>query len=149
MWKRGTNHIDNRKLGQLEEELFRAFDASDAEINAAATSPFLYRRIRVRIEAEERRKLEERSRWFALLTTARHAIPALALIAILAAAVSWYVPFPGFSNQTSDLSSVESSLTYPSREDVMASLVDWQENGSNGSGAPASPQGTKGAKGIR
>ncbi len=130
MWNRSSNHIDEEKLHRVGEELLRAFDATEAEINAAASSPFLYRRIRARIAAEERRRLEERSRWFALLTTARHAIPALAIIAILMAALSWYSPLNGFGTPATDLSSngTDLSVAYPSNDEVIDSLVGWQES---------------------
>ena len=57
---------------------------ASTEINTAATSPFLYRRIRVRIEAEERRLAEQRGAWQALLTGVKRAIPVMAMLAIVA-----------------------------------------------------------------
>lgn len=57
---------------------------NDEEADAAASSPFLYTRLRARISQEERRR-EEAGGWGALLLVARRAIPAMALVAILAA----------------------------------------------------------------
>lgn len=137
MWTRSTNHIDDEKLHRVGEELLRAFDATEAEINAAAASPFLYRRVRARIAAEERRRSEERSRWFALLATARHAIPALAIIAIVMAALSWYSPLTGFGSGTTELSQngTDLGVVYPSNDEVIDSLVGWQENGAGNNGS--------------
>jgi hypothetical protein len=57
---------------------------NEDEAEAAASSPFLYSRLRARISAEERRK-EEAGSWGSLFLVARRAIPAMALVAVLAA----------------------------------------------------------------
>jgi hypothetical protein len=57
---------------------------NDDEIEAAASSPFLYTRLRARIAEEERRRAEAGS-WLSLLFVARQAIPAMALVAMMAA----------------------------------------------------------------
>jgi hypothetical protein len=92
MWKSSKHYVDDEKLDRFGDELLRAFEASDAEINNAATSPFLYRRIRVRIEAEERRLVEQRNQWFALLVSAKHALPVLAMLAVIAIGALLYLP---------------------------------------------------------
>jgi hypothetical protein len=87
MWMNGKRHkdgLDDEKLIRFSDELLRAFEAGEAEINTAATSPFLYRRIRVRIEAEERRLAEQRGAWQALLTGVKRAIPVMAILAVVA-----------------------------------------------------------------
>jgi len=87
MWMNGKRHkdgLDDEKLNRFSDELLRAFEAGDAEINTAATSPFLYRRIRVRIEAEERRLAEQRGAWQTLLTGVKRAIPVMAMLAVVA-----------------------------------------------------------------
>src|SRR5262245_46580685 len=87
MWmnaKRHKDELDDETLNRFSDELLRAFEAGEAEINTAATSPFLYRRIRVRIEAEERRLAEQRGAWQALLTGVRRAIPVVAMLAVVA-----------------------------------------------------------------
>ncbi len=83
--------IDDDKLDRLSDELFRALEASDNEINTAAESPFLFRRIRARIEAEQRRLNEENNSWFALMAQVRQAIPVFALLAIVALVSSLYL----------------------------------------------------------
>jgi len=87
MWmnaKRHKDELDDETLNRFSDELLRAFEAGEAEINTAATSPFLYRRIRVRIEAEERRLAEQRGAWQALLTGVRRALPVIAMLAVVA-----------------------------------------------------------------
>ena len=121
MWNRRP-HIDDEKLDRLGDELLRAFEASEAEINTAATSPFLYRRIRVRIEAEERRRAEERNPWFALLVTARRVIPAFALLALLAASWNWVTLEKPAINVSETGGEISLDLA---NEDVDASLIGW------------------------
>lgn len=91
--------IDDDKLDRLSDELFRALEASDNEINTAAESPFLFRRIRARIEAEQRRMNEENNSWFALMAQFRQAIPVFALLAIVALISSLYL-YSGGSRTT-------------------------------------------------
>jgi len=87
MWtngKRGQDELDDEMLNRFSDELLRAFEAGEAEISTAAASPFLYRRIRVRIEAEERRMREQRGGWVSMLAGVKHAIPALLAFAVVA-----------------------------------------------------------------
>lgn len=95
MWmkdKRHKDELDDEMLSRFGDELLRAFEASDAEINTAAASPFLYRRIRVRIEAEERRLAEQRGAWQALLTGVKRAIPVMAMLAVVALVSLMLIP---------------------------------------------------------
>jgi len=95
MWtngKRGKDELDNETLNRFGGELLRAFEAGEAEISNAAASPFLYRRIRVRIEAEERRIAQQRSAWLSLLAGVKHAIPALLAFAVVAVASLMLTP---------------------------------------------------------
>jgi hypothetical protein len=76
---------------QTEEQLDRAgrlvllaAASSDDEVEAAASSPFLYTRLRAAI-AEEKRCREETGSWRSLLFVARRAIPAMALVAVFSA----------------------------------------------------------------
>lgn len=57
---------------------------NDDEAEMAANSPFLYQRLRARIRDEERRR-EEPGGWVSLFLVARRAIPAMAMVAVLAA----------------------------------------------------------------
>jgi hypothetical protein len=76
---------------QIEEQLDRAgrlvllaAARNDDEVEAAATSPFLYTRLRAAI-AQEKRRQEETGSWLSLFFVARRAIPAMALIAVFSA----------------------------------------------------------------
>ena len=87
MWtngKRDKDDLDDETLNRFGGELLRAFEAGEAEISNAAASPFLYRRIRVRIEAEERRLAQQRGAWLSLLAGVKHAIPTLLAFAVVA-----------------------------------------------------------------
>jgi hypothetical protein len=101
MWtngKRGKDELDDEMLNRFSDELLRAFEAGEAEISTAAASPFLYRRIRVRIEAEERRMRELRGAWVSMLAGVKHAIPALLAFAVVA--VGSMMLTPSVSQQT-------------------------------------------------
>jgi hypothetical protein len=81
--------IDGARTGRLDRvarEVVRASAAGEAEGEADALSPFLYARVRARIE-EERRRREEGEGWLALFAVARRAVPAMALVAVLALAL--------------------------------------------------------------
>src|SRR5262245_50495211 len=95
MWtngKRGNDELDDETLNRFGGELLRAFEAGEAEISTAAASPFLYRRIRVRIEAEERRLARQRGAWLSLLAGVKHAIPVMAVFAFVAMASLMLTP---------------------------------------------------------
>src|SRR5262245_44954155 len=95
MWtngKRGKDELDDESLNRLSDELLRAFEAGEAEILTAAASPFLYRRIRVRIEAEEQRLAQQRGAWLSMLYGVKHAIPALLAFAVVALASLMMTP---------------------------------------------------------
>ena len=95
MWtngKRGKDELDDETLNRFSDELLRAFESGEAEISTAAASPFLFRRIRVRIEAEERRIAQQRGAWLSLLAGVKHAIPALLVFAVVAVASLMLTP---------------------------------------------------------
>ncbi|HEX8291862.1 MAG TPA: hypothetical protein VF570_08920 [Pyrinomonadaceae bacterium] len=71
------------RLERAAREVVRASAAGEAEADAVAGSPFLYARVRARIE-EERRRREEGEGWPALFAVAWRAVPAMALAAVLA-----------------------------------------------------------------
>jgi hypothetical protein len=90
--KSGKDELDDETLNRFSDELLRASEAGEAEISTAAASPFLYRRIRVRIEAEERRIAQQRGAWLSLLAGVKHAIPALLAFAVVAVASLMLTP---------------------------------------------------------
>jgi hypothetical protein len=122
MWMNNKNHIENEKLDRFGEELLHAMEPSEAEINMAAASPFLYRRIRVRIEAEQKRLTEERGRWFTFFVEAKHAIPVLAMIAIIAVGLLWYTPRP---TTQSNASPAVVEIIPLSNDEMMTSIIGW------------------------
>jgi hypothetical protein len=84
----GEKNANARKerLERVAHEVVRAAAAGEAEAAAVAASPFLYARVRARIE-EERRRREEGEGWLALFGVAWRAVPAMALVAVLALAL--------------------------------------------------------------
>lgn len=74
------------RLERFAREVVRASAAGEAEAQTAADSPFLYARVRARIE-EERRRREEGEGWLALFGVAWRAVPAMALMAVMALAL--------------------------------------------------------------
>ena len=78
--------VADERLDSLGREIIRASAANQAEAEEAASSPFLYTRIAARIR-QERERLEEGERWFALLGVVWRAVPAMALVAIFAVAL--------------------------------------------------------------
>jgi hypothetical protein len=83
-----TDQALGKRLDRTGSELVRAAGMSEFESDAAASSPFLYARIRARIEGE-RQRADTGVPAFALLSIAWRAIPALALIAIAAVSSLW------------------------------------------------------------
>jgi hypothetical protein len=73
----------DERLDQLGREMVRASSANETEAEAVAASPFLYTRIRARIE-RERSGREVRESWLTMLAVAWRTIPAMALVAVFA-----------------------------------------------------------------
>lgn len=137
MWKRSKSRIEDEKLDRFGAELMHAFEASETEVSTAATSPFLYRRIRVRIEAEQRRLAEEGNPWVALFVQVRRAIPVFALLAMVALVSSLYLYSDEKRNASDQQMTMVAGLPVflqDSQEDVEASLVGWSGTPSNQSG---------------
>lgn len=137
MWNNNKTRFQDEKLDRFGDELLRAFEASEAEINNAAASPFLFRRIRARIEAEQRRQMEENNPWLTLFAQVRQAIPVFALLAVVALVSSLYL----YSGENRNPSDQQMNLVaglpvflQDSQEDVEASLVGWHADPSNQSG---------------
>jgi hypothetical protein len=87
--ERQDEHLD-----RVGKSVVRSGGISDQETEAIASSPFMYARLRARIEAErlrpERRRDDEpQAAWFATIFVARRAIPALMLVAIFALSAFW------------------------------------------------------------
>lgn len=142
MWmnaKRHKDELDDETLNRFSDELLRAFEAGEAEINTAATSPFLYRRIRVRIEAEERRLAQQRGAWLSMLAGVKHAIPALLAFAVVAVASLMLTPSqqgpPGAVNE--DRPTLMEDVFSFSQDELIASAAGVE------AGLPGNGGGTK------
>ena|SRR6266850_306889 len=79
-----SNAHGNEELDRAGKRILMAATASDDDTEAAAASPFLFTRVRAGITEESRRR-EEAGSWLSLIQVARRAVPAMALVAILAA----------------------------------------------------------------
>ena len=109
---------------------------NEVEAEAAADSPFLYQRVRARINDEGRRR-EESGGWLSLFMVARRAVPAMALVAMLAAILTvWSMqssaPASGYGIEDDALSDtrdpgVEQTILTRnalSRDEVFSIVVD-------------------------
>ncbi|HEX8128401.1 MAG TPA: hypothetical protein VF527_04815 [Pyrinomonadaceae bacterium] len=88
--------IGNHKKGETGARLerfgravVRASAANEAEAEAAAASPFLYARLRTRINAEEERRAAGGETWLTLLGVVWRSVPAMALVALVAFVLFW------------------------------------------------------------
>lgn len=81
-------------LERVGREVLRASAANEEEAERAASSPFLYGRVRAAIAAERARR-EEADWWRAALAVFWRAVPAMALVAAFAFALSLYAAAPG------------------------------------------------------
>jgi hypothetical protein len=138
--KRVKDELDDETLNRFGGELLRAFEAGEAEISNAAASPFLYRRIRVRIEAEERRLAQQRGAWLSMLAGVKHAIPALLAFAVVAVASlmltpSQQAPTAGAGNE--DTPTLMLDVFSFSQDELIASAAGV------GAGQPGNGGGTK------
>jgi anti-sigma-K factor RskA len=100
---------DSRSMEQLDQrgrELVRAAAMNEAEGEQVAASPFLYTRVRSRINAE-RELREEGERWSNMLKVIWRAIPAMAMVAVLA--VTLFLS-ANFGTQPAGVVSVEDLL---------------------------------------
>ena len=90
---KNRNREAGERLDRVGREVVRAASANEAEGEAAASSPFLYARLRSRIAAEQKRR-EEGERWRALVGVVWRSAPAMALVAALAFVLFWSATLP-------------------------------------------------------
>lgn len=125
MWRWKKNNITDEQLNRFSNEVFDVLQASEAEINTAAQSPFLLRRIQVRIEAEARRRAEANNPWQLWLLTFKQAVPAMALLALVAVGSLWASNDANNSVPETDVANVLLAPDSLSDEDISAAL-GWQ-----------------------
>ena len=82
-----ANSPKNEELDRVGRLVLKAATASEADTEAAASSPFLFTRIRAAINQEGREREESRG-FLSLIQIAWRAVPAMAMIAIMAAALT-------------------------------------------------------------
>jgi hypothetical protein len=125
MWQWKKNNIADEQLIRLSNEVFDALQVSESEINATAQSPFLLRRIQVRIEAEARRRAEASNPWQVWLLTFKQAVPAMALLALMAVGSFWALHDVNDNVAENDAPAILLATDNVSDEDVTAAL-GWQ-----------------------
>ncbi len=101
MFGRNNNRVSDERLTRLGSEVVRAAASNEGEAETIAASPFLYTRLRARIDGERQRR-EDVEGWFAVFGVFRRAVPAMALLAVFAFALFWTASLGTLS--TSDLS---------------------------------------------
>lgn len=139
MWRWNKKSVDDGKLQLIEQEIYRALEPQRDELEAAATSPFFYRRLRAHIEAESRRRAEAGSEWGTWLMTARQATPALALVALLAVGVFWSAaesPATPVALLSNDVSMNLLAPGYVSSDELVVALVGLERQDAGASANP-------------
>lgn len=87
------NRQEDEQLDRLGRVMLRSAAGDEAEVEAAASAPFLFTRLRATI-AEEQRRRDETGGWLPVLFVARKAVPAMALVAVLAATLTVWTAQP-------------------------------------------------------
>lgn len=82
-----ANSPKNEELDRVAKLVLQAATASEADTEAAASSPFLFTRVRAAINQKQRER-EESPGFLSLIQVAWRAVPAMAMIAILAAGLT-------------------------------------------------------------
>ena len=129
-----SNSPQNEELDRVAKLVLKAASASESDIEAASSSPFLFTRIRASIHEGP----EQDSRgWLSLIQVAWRAVPAMALVAIMAAGLTVWstqtAPVPVAQADDEPLigaldpgveKTVLASRNGPSREDVFNIIVE-------------------------
>ena len=97
-----ANSQRNEELDRVARVVLKSASAAAATVEAAATSPFLFTRVRAAI-SEDAGRAEESGSWLSLILVARRAVPVMALVAIMAAVITiWSAGF-SFSSTPAQL----------------------------------------------
>jgi hypothetical protein len=83
MTAKKREHDASDKLDRLGQKIVRASADNEQAVKAAASSPFLYARVRARIKADSGLR-EEGERWRALIGVIWRVVPAMAIVALFA-----------------------------------------------------------------
>jgi hypothetical protein len=79
MLLRKRQPTSDEHLDRIGKRVVTRGGISKEEADTISTSPFMYARLRARIEAEQARRAGPQSGWLATLFVARRAMPALVL----------------------------------------------------------------------
>ena len=90
--KRKNDAVGAEELERLGRVIVRASAANEAEAETVAASPFLYTRLRARINAEQERRASAET-WLTLLGVVWRSVPAMALVALFAFILFWTSSF--------------------------------------------------------
>jgi len=82
-----SNSPKNEELDRVGKLVLKAASASESEIEAAASTPFLFTRVRAAIN-EKGQGQEDSRGWMSLIQVAWRAVPAMALVAVMAAVLT-------------------------------------------------------------
>jgi hypothetical protein len=116
-----SNRHQDEKLDQAAKVILRVAAASEKDLEAAASSPFLFTRIRAAI-TEQQGRGEETTGWLSLFFVARRAVPAMVVVAVLTALITVLSVGPSAPAVTARL--VDDEVVYGSREgDVERSVL--------------------------
>lgn len=100
------NGTSNERLSELTKDIASAGGIGDDEAERISSSPFLYARVRARIEAEHGSRAEQGTGWLGSLLIATRAIAVLLMVTIAAAAAFWSsrtdAPEPPAARSTAD-----------------------------------------------
>jgi len=92
----------NEELDRVGRVVLKSAAADADTVEAAATSPFLFTRVRAAIK-EGGSRGEESGSWLSLILVARRAVPVMALVAILAAVITIWSAGISFSSTPAPL----------------------------------------------
>jgi hypothetical protein len=96
-----ANDQRNQELDRAGKVILRSAVAREEDIEAAATSPFLFTRVRAAIGSDPQLQ-EEAGRWLSMILVARRAVPAMALVATLAAILTVWSAGPNSTASQAD-----------------------------------------------
>lgn len=115
----------DERLDAFSRGLVRASAANEEEAEAVASSPFLYTRLRSRINAERERLDGAGESWLAMLVGVWRAVPAMALVAIFAFSLFWSM---NLGTQTTASLTDEALLGAPDAEIERVVFADRQQS---------------------
>ncbi len=115
-----ANSQNNEDLDRAGRVVLKSAAADAETVEAAATAPFLFTRVRAAIK-EERERREESTSWLSLIFVARRAVPVMAIVAILAAVLTvWSV---GLNLSASPSQNDEEALFGPAEPGVEQTVL--------------------------